>query len=238
LAARDEAVAALIAAGLEAEQRHDPLVALGYFRQADAAQPDDPEILQKIAKQLSDAAFLEENDSRQRELAEEALGYARRSTELAPDSAVNRLSLSVIYGKLAGHGDVRTRIGYARRIRQYAEEALALDPGYAWARHVLGRWHLEMVALGSTRRAVVSLFFGGLPPASLDEAVRLLEEAVALEPEALAHHVELGFAYARTGRKSEASESWRRALEMPSVKIYDETAKERAREALHGRKKQ
>ena len=70
--------------------------------------------------------------------------------------------------------------------------ALALDPNYAWAHHVLGRWHREMIELGRIARLWVNLFYGGLPPASLDQALTHLDRAVALEPKELAHHVERG----------------------------------------------
>jgi tetratricopeptide (TPR) repeat protein len=223
---------AWIDAGLEAERRLDPMAALEHFRRAEAARPDDAFIQQKIAKQLSDAAFLESDNTVRRRLALEALGHVRRAIELAPDSAVNRLSLSVLYGKLAGMSDVRTKIDYAQRIRLHAEEALALDPTYAWAHHVLGRWHLEMAAIGGAKRALASLLFADIPRGSLEEGVRLLERAVELEPAALAHRIELGFAYAKTGRKNAALEQWRLALGMPSVEIYDEPAKRRARDAI------
>ncbi len=222
----------LVELGLEAERRHEPLTALGHFREAARLAPEDAFLQQKIARQLSDAAFLEEDPAERHRLASEALPYAQRAAELDPRSAVARLSLSVLFGKLAVEGDVRTKIEYARRIRKHAEEALTLDPGYAWASHVLGRWHVELSQIGMAQRAVVAVLFGGLPKASLEEGVRLLEDAVRLEAEAVAHHVELGFAYKRTGRLEEARRCWERALAMPAVEIYDPAARTRAREAL------
>lgn len=224
-------VEALLVAGAEAEKRFDPLSALEHYRSALALRPDDPFILQKMARQLSDAVFLQEADEGGRERVLEALGYARRATELDPTSAVNRLSLAILHGRLAAYSDVAEKLEMARRIKQYAEEALELDPNYAWACHVLGRWHLEMAGIGAARRTFVAVFFGGLPPASRAEGVRLLERAVALEPGALAHRVELGIAYAQIGRHAEAEAQWKLSLEMPTVEIYDEPAKVRARAA-------
>lgn len=223
---------AFIAAGLEAEMQHDPVTSLENFRRADAARPDDAFIQQKIAQQLSDSAFLQQDEEVQKQLTAEALRFAHRAVELAPDSAVNHLSVSVLYGKVAIFSGVRTKVDYARRIHQHAEAALALDPDYAWACHVLGRWHVEMAALGATRRTLAAVLFGGLPAVSIGEGVRLLERAVALDPSGLAHQVELGFAYAQAGRRDAAETQWRLALAMPSVKIYDEAAKQRARAAM------
>jgi tetratricopeptide (TPR) repeat protein len=221
-----------IAAGLAAESRMEPREALGHFRAALEARPDDAFLQQKVAQQLSDAAFLEPSPEVRTRLASEALVHAKRAVELDPRSSVARLSLSVLYGKLAIEGDTRTRVDYARRIHLHAEEALSLDESYAWARHVLGRWHVEMSQINMAKRAVVALLYGGMPRASLDEGIAHLEEAVRLEGDAVPHHVELGFAYQRAGRLEEARACWETALQLPSVRVYDSAAKQRASVAL------
>jgi tetratricopeptide (TPR) repeat protein len=143
---------ALISEGLNAEARHESLAALDFFRRADAIHPGDPVVLQKIAQQLSDAAFLESDPVETECLTREALKHAERAAQLDPHSAVNRLSLAVLYGRLAGYEDVGKKVEYARLIKREAEVALELDPNYAWAYHVLGRWHREMSEIGGTRR--------------------------------------------------------------------------------------
>jgi tetratricopeptide (TPR) repeat protein len=221
-----------VVAGLEAERRMDPLAALAHFRAAAARQPDDAFLQQKIAQQLSDAAFIEHSATEHSRLINEALVHAQRAVELDPDSAVARLSVAVLYGKLAINADTRTRVNYARRVYAGAEEALKLDPEYAWAMHVLGRWNVEMSQLNLAKRAVVSLFFGGLPHASLDEGIKLLEKAVHLEGDSVAHRVELGFAYDLAGRRADARACWEAAIDLPSSRIFDAAAKKRAVAAL------
>lgn len=232
VAARARSTDDAIAAGLEAERRMQPREALVHFREALAARPGDAFLQQKVAQQLSDAAFLEPSPEARTRLVSEALVHAKLAAEMDPGSAVARLSLAVLYGKLAIEGDVRTRVDHARRIRLHAEEALAIDPGYAWARHVLGRWHVETSQINFGKRAVVALFFGGLPRASLGEGIAHLEEAVRLEADAVPHHVELGFAYQLAGRREEARARWESALRLPSVRVYDSAAKQRASNAL------
>ena len=222
----------LVKKGLEAEQDMQPMVALESFRAAAELSPENAFVQQKIAQQLSDASSLEKNPEKRLQLAKEAMPYARRAVELDPESAVARLSIAVLYGKFALEGDTRTRLDYARRIHDNAEQALSLDPQYAWGYHVLGKWHIELSQLGMAKRAIVSLFFGGLPEASVDQGVQSLEKAVNLEPEALSHWVELGFAYQRAQRIDDAVAAWEKALQLPALKIYDESAKRRAQSAL------
>jgi len=80
-------------------------------------------------------------------------------------------------------------------------------------------------------RMLARLIYGGLPKASHEQAMIHLRRAVELEPEELNHHLELGFACATVGEKSEALASWNKGLQLASRGKHDEPAKQRARAA-------
>ncbi|MEN9841665.1 MAG: hypothetical protein RL376_1465 [Verrucomicrobiota bacterium] len=232
--ARAQGVEEVLARARAAEARFEVAAALALYREADALQPDNPVTLQKIAQQLSDLGLTVASDAERKAQAEQALVYAERAVQLAPDNAVNVLSLAICYGKMGVYSDTRTKIEYSRKVREAALRAIAIDPNYDWAHHVLGRWHYEVASLGATTRFFVRLIYGGLPEASKEEAVRQLEKAVALAPQRVPHHLELAFAYLALGRETEARASFERGLALPSAELYDESAKARAREALAG----
>ncbi|NDC74265.1 hypothetical protein EBZ70_02990 [bacterium] len=215
-----------------AEARFALAEALELYREADRLAPGNSVILQKIAQQLSDLSLDAASDAERKTQAEQALAYARRAVELAPENAVNVLSLAICYGKMGIYGDTRAKIGYSRLVKIEAERAAALDPNYDWAQHVLGRWHYEVADLGVAKRFFVRLIYGGLPAASFEEAIRRLERAVALAPNRVPHHLELGFAFLAAGRVADARASFARGLALPSTELYDESSKQRAREAL------
>lgn len=225
-AALREALAA--EAGLQSER------ALRLFREADAAQPDNAFILYKIAKQYSDLVPDQTTTAEQQTYARQGLAYAERASALEPDNAVYVLSLAICHGHLAVVADTRAKVSYSQLIKEEAERALQLDPDYAWAHHVLGRWHYEVAGLGRTARFFAQLLYGGLPPASYEEGITHLERATELEPDELNHWLDLGFAYAAAGRTEPARTSWAHGLAMPSRGKHDETAKRRARRALAG----
>jgi tetratricopeptide (TPR) repeat protein len=222
----------LIRQGREAEQRMDPVAALPFFLAADAARPQDAFILQKISRQYSDQSFLTSDPAAKRRFAETALTYAERAYALNPKSAEAALSVAICHGNLGLYGDTDAKVRHSRQIHQYAEEALRLDPNYDWAHHVLGRWHYEVAKLGMTRRFLVQLFFGGLPKASVAEAVSHLERAVALAPDTVGHQVELAFVYRSAGRIQEARAAFTRGLALPDREVHDALSKRRAAEAL------
>lgn len=222
----------LLAEAQAAEARLDSRRALDLFLQADRLKPDDAFILQKIARQYSDLVLEQPDTEAKKRHAQTALDYALRATALNPRDPVNVLSLAVCHGKLAVYSDTRTKVQYSRLVKEEAERALSLDPDYAWAHHLLGRWHYEVASLGAGARLFVRLFYGGLPDASHTEAITHLQRAVALEPDELNHHLELGFACASAGLSADARRHWLAGLAIPARGKHDEPAKARARAAL------
>lgn len=231
-AARAEPVENLLARARTAEGKLESARALEFYQQADRAQPNDASILQKIARQYSDLVLDQADDRERKRFAQAALDYAQRAVALNPRDPVNVLSLAVSHGKLAVYSDPKTKIAYSRLVKVEAERALALDPNYAWAHHVLGRWHHEVASLGLTSRWVVRLLYGGLPGASPEQALVHLHRAVAIEPDELNHHLELGFALAVAQQPAAARQVWAHGLQLPSRGKHDESAKQRARAAL------
>jgi tetratricopeptide (TPR) repeat protein len=237
LPAADRAPAAshpdpIVREGLAAEARLDTRKALELFLSVEKGRPNDAFLLQKIARQYSDLIVEIDDVAEKKTSAKRALAYAQRSVQLEPTNAENVLSLAVCHGKLAVYSDTKDKVNYSRLVREEAERALTLDPNYAWAHHVLGRWHYEVSDLGGASRMFVRVFYGGLPPGTRAEAIRHLERAVELEPDELAHHLELGFAYLADGQTAKARAAFEKGLTMPSRGKHDEPAKERARAAL------
>jgi len=72
--------------------------------------------------------------------------------------------------------------------KQLAEEAIALDPGYAWAYYALGRTHTLDVWLGTTKS----------PKQSIAQAMELFQKAIALDNTFAEAYSRLGFLYSMT----------------------------------------
>jgi len=224
----------LVRQGDAADAQFDPERALGFYLKANSERPRDPQLLLKIAKEYSDSTIAITDPAEGRLRIERALKYAERASELDPGSPVALLSQAVCYGKLADFCDLRKKIEYARQVKDYADRALAIDPNYAYAHDVLGQWEYEVAELGRTKRLLVTLVFGGLPVASIEESIRQLEIAVQLEPKIATHRLALGFAYLANGESAKARQSFEIVISMPYKEIYDPDCHQQAQRALAG----
>ena len=215
-----------------AEAKFDSKAALELLLKADAARPNDPVILQKIARQYSDLTIDAATLDERRRLCDQALAYALRAYQLAPKEPENVLSLAICYAKIGFYADTRTKIENSRLVKRYTEETLALDPNDSFAHHVLGQWHYEVASAGATKLFLAKLIYGGLPPASTTTAVKHLRRAVELAPDSPSHRAELGLALLADGQREAALSELNKAVSLPPKLKYDEESKRRAAEAL------
>ena len=73
------------------------------------------------------------------------------------------------------------------------------------------------------------MIYGGLPDASLEQAITHLEAAARLAPGEPAHAIELAYALRAAGRNDDARRSLERGLLLPSRNRNDEVALARGR---------
>jgi adenylate cyclase len=78
--------------------------------------------------------------------------------------------------------------------KKVAEEAIALDPGYAWAYYILGRSHMVDVWVGTSK----------FPKESIGKAIELMQKAITLDDTNVNAHGLLGFLYSMTKRHDKA----------------------------------
>jgi tetratricopeptide (TPR) repeat protein len=225
-------VTELLRLGDSFDAKLDNTRALEIYLQAERLASRDPEVLYRIARQYALLMNDTPSDTKQKELGQKALDYSNRAVASNPEHAKSLLSVAVCYGRLVRFAPARTKVEYSRLVKEYAEKAMARDPSDSYAWHVLGAWNYELAEMGAMTRTFVKVVYGGMPPASHDEALRLFRKAVELAPERVSHHVELGRTYAALGQKDEARAELRKAIALPSREKDDPESKQRAAEAL------
>jgi tetratricopeptide (TPR) repeat protein len=225
-------IPALLAEGDAFDAKLDNVHALQSYLEAEKLGAKDANTLYRIARQYALQMNDTGSDSTQRDLGETALVYAKRAIAADPKNAKAQLSAAVCYGRLVRFVSSKEKVEYSRLIKEHADIALTLDPTDSYAWHILGVWNYELAKMGPFMRGFVKVVYGAIPPASNEEAARLLKKAVEIAPERVSHHVELGRAYLALGMKDQARAELERGLALPDREKDDPESKKRAREAL------
>jgi tetratricopeptide (TPR) repeat protein len=206
--------------------------ALEVYLQAEKLDPNNAELLHRIAKQYGESMLDVSSKAEKKALGEKSLEYSKRAVAADPKNATAQLALAVSYGRVATYMDNKTKIAYSKLVKECVDKSIALDPKNDLAWHVLGAWEYELANLNGVLRAVAGIVYGTLPSASNEDAVKAFKKAIELNPRRVANHVELGRTYLAIGKKAEAKAALEKGLSLPDQQRDDPDVKQRAREAL------
>lgn len=230
--AEDAQVVSLVTKGDAAEARGETREALALFRQAEEVAPENVAVLLRVSKQYADLIPRTQPQAAAQKTAEKALAYARRAVSLDPSNAKGRLNLAVCYGRLTDFVGNKEKLEFSKLIKAETQKSIDLDPTDDFAWHVLGRWHLGVANVNGVLKAMARFIYGGLPPASNEDAVRCLRKAVELAPQRLMHHAELAHAHTAAGEVELAMQDWQNVLGIRALDADDEKYQQEARIAL------
>ena len=206
--------------------------ALEYYLPAEKLDPNNADVLTRIARQYRHLMTDARSKSEKLRLGNIAVSYSRRAAALAPNDSDAQLSPAISHGKMLSFLSSREQVEASRVIKASAEKAVKLNPRNDLAWHVLGRWHRVLADLSPIKRAIAPLLYGKLPEARNEDAVACFQKAIAINPNRLMHYIELGRTYAQMGKTEEARRYLQKGLSMPNTEKDDPELKERGREAL------
>ena len=181
-----------------------------------------------LGEALTDAA-------RQKELYRKGERYARLAVRVDSTNAENWFHLARALGRTALSVSVRDRVRYAVEIRKCAQNALAIVPDHPGGLHVLGMWNAEVKRLSGFELFFARRFLGGnvLGEANWKDAVSYMERAVAVDPDRIAHKLDLAGVYADTREKDKARAMYEAVIASTQrVDFNDSLYKKQAEERL------
>ncbi len=223
-----------IAAGDRAHAARDAAAALDYYERALSLDPASYEALWKASRDAVDLGEFLPDRKRRTEYYKRAEGYARRAVAANPADAEAHFHLARAVGVAALSLGVRDRVKYANEVRAEALRALELDPKHPGALHVMGMWNAEVMRLSGFERSIARTFLGGkvFGSASWADAIRYMEEAVAVDPGRLTHHLDLARIYRDRGEKAKAREQYEAVIRGTATEFNDAEYKRLAEREL------
>ncbi len=223
-----------IASGDRERAALQPRQALADFEHAIALDSNSYDALYKASREAVDLGEFEANQAAKQQDFDTGLRFGQRATVVNPTGPDGHFAVARALGREALAVGGRKRIQYAKQVRAEALAALSYDPNHAGALHVMGVWNAEVMRLSGIERFIARNLLGGgvLGTASWKEAVRYLQEAVAIEPKRIVHHLDLGKVYADLGEKSKARQQFQLVLSTPPAEYNDPHYKDDAQHQL------
>ncbi len=211
-----------------------PGEALAHYEEALAQDSTAYDALWKASRSLADLAEYEPDKAKRADMYRKAEQLARRAVAVHPGDAEAHFHLARALGRVALSHGPRDRVKYGKAVREHALEALRLDPDHPGALHVMGMWHAEVRRLPGIARFFAKSFLGGqiLGSARWDEAVRLLAKAVEVDPQRLAHHLDLARIYRDIGQAEQARVHYQHVIDGAVTDYNDPQYKREAAEEL------
>jgi tetratricopeptide (TPR) repeat protein len=158
--------------------------------------------------------------------------YAVAALRVNPNHTESNFVMAMAMGRLALISSGREKLIAVNDIRAYVEKSIRLDPSNFKPYHIMGKWNYEVSNLSFGERTMAKWFFGGVPQASLQEAIAYYEKSRALNPGFVLNYLELSRAYYRFDQKKKAKELLARMMQLPDLTIDDPHIKEEGRSLL------
>jgi tetratricopeptide (TPR) repeat protein len=222
----------LIAKGDVADKSFQPALALKSYLPAEKLRKNDVSLLLRIARQYRHLMSDVHGEADKLRYGNLSLDYAKRAAALAPNDSEAQLSPAISYGKMLPFESKGDQAATSPLIKAAADRAIKLNPQNDSAWHVLGRWHQSLANVTGAKRAIAETLYGKLPTGTNADSVACFQKAIAINPNRLRHHVELGRTYAQMGNSADARKCLEKGLKMPNKEKDDFEVKALGRATL------
>lgn len=206
----------LIKEGKRLEKIPDEKAAFSKFKLILKHDPGNLYALTKCSELCSRIGKREKDPGSRDSYYNAAVIYAKNALRLFPQSDEANVVMGIALGRSSLVKSGKEKIAAAKEIKHYAETALKYNPSNFKAWHIIGKWNFEVSNLNLLERAAAKVLYGGLPNASLKNAIYAYEKARVLNPNFLLNYLELAKAYKKNNEKQKSIELLKTLLNLPS----------------------
>jgi len=227
-----ETVQDFISQGDAAYQSFDNVKAMENYLKAYKQDTTHYETLWKLSRAYIDVGeTLDDEKAHEYYLASDM--FAGKAIDIKENGSEGHCFRSIAVGRIALKAGAKERMRLAKQIRWSADVAVEHDPNNDLAYHVLGRWHRRLSDLSWIEKGFANIFLGGVPnDATKKNAVANFKKAIAIRPEKISHHLELGITYQKMDKDDMAIKEFKKVLELPISDSDDKNHKANAKKYL------
>jgi tetratricopeptide (TPR) repeat protein len=225
----------LIAEGDNLYDKFDNLNALEKYEEAYKLDPNNYDVLLRLARTYNDAG----EEFYELKKMEEAEAYINKGVKFAelfknkfPDSAAAFTYMAMAYGNLALFKGGNEKVKLAKKIEENAKKALTMDPDNYINYIILGIYNRELASLSWLERTFANTFFGSVPKGSFEESERLLKQALKMDPDMIVATYQLAKTYRKMDKEQQELKMLKKVADMRQRDFRDKFAKAKAKKRV------
>jgi tetratricopeptide (TPR) repeat protein len=147
----------------------------------------------------------------------QAKGFADRSVRADSLSSDGHVWRAISTGDIAMYEGGETKVQLCRVVKREIDRALALNVNNPLAYSILGSFYKALGDVSWIEKQLAYVFLGGLPDGGYDESVAAFKKSIALAPDVIRNHYELGKVYMSQDEDAMAKREFQRTLLLPIV---------------------
>ncbi len=205
--------------------------ALVRYKEVLSVQPENVRALCKAAELTARIGNRQKDGKQRLTTFTEARQYATTALKTKPDAETNYV-LADIAAKMATVTSGKEKAHELREQKNYTDTALIMNANHAKALYLQGKWNFDIANLNAAEKTAVRVLFGGMPRASVMDAIKSFEKARTADPLLLVAYLDLAKAYIKNHQTDKAIEVLNRLVKLPPKTGDDETYKAEGRTLL------
>ena len=147
----------------------------------------------------------------------QAKRFADRSVRADSLSSDGHTWRAISTGDIAMFEGGEKKVQLCRIVKREIDRALVLNINNPLAYSILGSFYKALGDVSWIERQLAYVFLGGLPDGGYDQSVIAFKKAIALAPDVIRNHYELGKVYMSQDKDVEAGIEFQRTLLLPIV---------------------
>ncbi len=203
------------------------------YKEALKIQPNNITAICKVSELCSRiGARYKEDKPKQTDYYNAAKAYAQGALKLDSFNSEANFVMALVMGREAMQRGGKEKIMAVKDIKHYADLSIKYNPKNYKAWFILGKWYYEISSLNYFERTAVKLFFGALPNADINDAIKCLEKSKSLNPGFVLNYLSLAKAYEKKNDEAMAKQNLAMMISLPDKTQDDAKFKSEGRELL------
>lgn len=231
-AAQCQTVAELFAKANQFEKQLKEEEAYSTYKEIIKTEPRNVKALTQCSELASRIGKRQNDKAKSMDFYNAAKIYAQRALKADSTSADANCAMAIAMGRMAMVSSGKEKVMNVKEIKHYADIALKYDPRSFKAWHILGKWNYEVSNLNGLEKTFIKLLYGGMPSASIDDAIKYYEKAKSIEPTFILNLFELAKTYHKNRQDDKAIENINKLLKLPNRTAEDPWYKSESKKLL------